>query len=196
MVGRLPEALSYFEREKRLDPIYERNYMAEGYSYFMAHKYSEAIGQYRKSLEIEPDPMAYFGLVLALAEKGDHAAAISEGEKATKLNDSPLLLTSLASAYATAGKRDDSRRLLRQLAEISKHQGPAPAWHVTNRYVCPYEVAGVYAQLGDNDRAFEWLDKAYQSRSCLYWLRQDPRLDSVHSDPRFQELLRKIQFPQ
>lgn len=87
-------------------------------------------------------------------------------------------------------------RVLR-LEEISRHQGPAPAWHGTlSRYVCPYEVAGVYAQLGDKDQAFEWLDKAYQSRSCLYWLRQDPRLASLHADPRFQALLTKMRFPQ
>jgi tetratricopeptide (TPR) repeat protein len=46
------------------------------------------------------------------------------------------------------------------------------------------------------DKAFEWLSKAYQSRSCLYWLRQDPRLDSLRSDHRFQELLTKMKFPQ
>ncbi len=198
MVGRHPEALPYFQKARRLDPLYERNYLAEGYTYFMAHKYDEAIEQYRKGFEIEPDPMTYFGLVLALAQKGDYATAISEAEKATKLNDSPLLLTSLASAYALAGRRAASNRVLRQLEEISKHQGPAPAWHVggLNRYVCPYEVAGVCAQLGDKDKAFEWLDKAYQSRSCLYWLRQDPRFDSIRSDPRFQELLTKMKFPQ
>jgi tetratricopeptide (TPR) repeat protein len=171
--------------------------MAEGFSYFMAHKYDEAIKQFRKSFEIEPDPMAYFGLVLALAEKGDYVAAISEGEKATKLNDSPLLMTSLASAYARAGRRADAHRILQRLEEISKHQGPAPAWHPTpTAYVCPYEVAGVYAQLDDKDQAFKWLNKAVRSRSCMYYLRQDPRLDSLHSDPRFQELLTKMKFPE
>ncbi len=196
IVGRQAEAPLYFEKARRLDPLYERNYLAEGYLYFMAHKYDEAIEQYRKGLEIEPDPMAYFGLVLALAEKGDYATAISEGEKATKLNDSPLLLTSLASAYARAGRRADSNRILRQLEEISKHQGPAPAWHGRpNLYVCPYEVAGVYAQLEDKDQAFKWLNKAFRSRSCMYYLRQDPRLDSLHSDPRFQELLTEMKFP-
>jgi serine/threonine protein kinase/tetratricopeptide (TPR) repeat protein len=195
MVGRHTEAVSYFEKARRLDPLYEQ----AGYSYFMAHKYDEAIEQYRKGFEIEPDRMMYFGLVLAIAQKGDYATAISEAEKATKLNDSPLLLTSLASAYALAGRRADSNRVLRQLEEISKHQGLAPAWHVggtLSRYVCPYEVAGVCAQLGEKDRAFEWLDKAYQSRSCLYWLRQDPRFDSIRSDPRFLELMAKIKFPQ
>jgi eukaryotic-like serine/threonine-protein kinase len=197
IVGRQREALPYFEQARRLDPLFERNYMAQGYSYFMAHKYDEAVEQYRKSLEIEPDPMAYFGLVLALAEKGDYATAISEGEKATKLNNSPLLLTSLASAYARAGRRADSNRILRQLEEMSKHQGPAPAWHSgPSPYVCPYEVAGVYAQLGNKDQAFKWLAKALRSRSCMYYLRQDPRLDSIHSDPRFQELLTRMNFPQ
>ena len=197
IVGRHSEALPYFAKARELDPLYERNYMAEGYSDFMAHKYDEAIEQYRKGFEIEPDPIAYFGLVLSLAQKGDYAAAISEAEKSTKLDDSPLLLTSLASAYAQAGRRADALRVLRQLEEISKHQGPAPAWHPTlSGYVCPYEVAGVHAQLGDKDRAFEWLNKAYRSRSCMYWLRQDPRFDSIRSDPRFQELLTRMKFPE
>jgi adenylate cyclase len=197
LVGRLPEAIPYFEKARTLDPLDPLTYRAEGYSYFMAHKYDEAIEQYRRGLELEPDQITYFGLVLALAEKGDYATAISEAEKATKVNDSPLLLTSLASAYARAGRRADSYRVLRQLEEISKLQGPAPAWHVQPaHYVCPYEVAGVCAQLGDKDKALKWLDKAYQSRSCLYWLRQDPRLDALHSDPRFKELLAKMNFPQ
>jgi tetratricopeptide (TPR) repeat protein len=162
----------------------------------MGRKYDEAVEEYRKSLEHEPDQITYFGLVLALAQKGEYAAAISDAEKATKVNDSPLLLTGLASAYALAGRRADSYRVLRQLEEISKRQGPAPAWHVQPaHYVCPYEVGGVCAQLGDKDKAFEWLGKAYQSRSCLYWLRQDPRLDSLRSDPRFQDLLRRMRFP-
>jgi serine/threonine protein kinase/tetratricopeptide (TPR) repeat protein len=197
IIGRHQEALPYFEKARKLDPLYERNYFAEGYTDFMAHKYDEAIEQYRKGFEMEPDPMAYFGLVLSLAQKGDYATAISEAEKSTKLNDSPLLLTSLASAYAQAGRRADANRILRQLEEISKQQGPAPAWHgILSGYVCPYEVAGVHAQLGDKDQAFKWLGKAYRSRSCMYWLRQDPRFDSIRSDPRFQDLIAKMKFPE
>jgi tetratricopeptide (TPR) repeat protein len=197
LLGRLPDALPYFEKARRLDPLFERNYLAEGYSYYMGHKYDESIERYRKALEIEPDPMMYFGLVLALAAKRDNTAAVSEGERAVKINDSPLLLTSLATAYAVAGRPADCRRILRRLEETSEHQGPAPPWHVggLSGYVCPYEVAGVYAQLADNDNAFKWLNKAYESRSCLYWLRQDPRLDPIRSDPRFQSLLTKLNFP-
>jgi tetratricopeptide (TPR) repeat protein len=197
IVGRHSESAPYFEKARKLDPLFQRNYLSDGYAYFMAHKYDQAIERCRKGLEIEPDPMLYFILVLALAEKGDYATAISEGEKVTKLNQSPLLLTSLASAYARSSRRVPAHRLLGQLEDMSKHQARAPAWHVgLNRYVCPYEVAGVYAQLGEKAKAFEWLDKAYQSRSCLYWLRQDPRLDSLHSDPRYISLLNELNFPQ
>jgi len=101
------------------------------------------------------------------------------------------------SAYAHGGRRAEAYDVLQRLGEIWKRQGTAPAWHAAGSpYVCPYEVAGVYAELGDKDRAFEWLDKAYRNRSCLYWLRQDPRFDSLRPDPRFQELLAKIHFPQ
>jgi serine/threonine-protein kinase len=196
MIGRHEEALPYFEKAHRLDPLFGESYRGEGYACFMAHKYDEAIVQYQKALDLEPDAITYFGLVLARAEKADYGTAISEAEKATKLNDSPLLLTSLASAYARAGRRADANRVLRRLEEIWKRQGTAPAWHAAGSpYVCPYEVAGVYAQLGDKDRAFAWLEKAYRNRSCLYWLRQDPRFESIHSDPRFQELLAKVNFP-
>jgi tetratricopeptide (TPR) repeat protein len=157
----------------------------------------DAIVQYRKALELEPDAITYFGLVLARAEEGDYVTAISEAERAKKVNNSPLLLTSLASAYAHAGRRDDANRVLRGLEEPWERQGGGAGRHTARSpYVCPYEVAGVYAQLGDKERALDWLDKAYRNRSCLYWIRQDPRFDSIRSDPRFQELLAKMNFPQ
>jgi eukaryotic-like serine/threonine-protein kinase len=197
MIGRPADALPYFEEAHKLDPVFGESYRGEGYACFMAHKYDDAIVQYRKALDLEPDAITYFGLVLARAEKGDYATAISEAERATKLNNSPLLLTSLASAYARAGRRADASRVLRRLGEMWDLKGEAPAWHnAGSLYVCPYEVAGVYAQLGENDQALDWLDKAYRNRSCLYWIRQDPRFDSIRSDPRFQQLLAKMNFPQ
>ena len=59
----------------------------------------------------------------------------------------------------------------------------------------PHEVAGVHALLGDKEQAFEWLEKAYQGRSCAYWLKQDPRLDSLRDDARFRDLMRRMNFP-
>jgi tetratricopeptide (TPR) repeat protein len=65
------DALPYFHRAHRLDPLFDESYRGEGYSCFMAHKYDEAIVQYQKALELEPDAITYFGLVLARAENGD-----------------------------------------------------------------------------------------------------------------------------
>jgi eukaryotic-like serine/threonine-protein kinase len=196
-VGRHAEAAPYFREAHRLDPLRSWTYQGEGYADFMAHRYDDAVEQHRKGLEIEPDPMAYFGFALALVEKGDYATAISEAEKASRSNDSPLLLTSLATVYAIAGRRTEARRLLGRIEEMSKHEGPAPPWHgrAPAPYVCPYEVAGVHAVLGDKDQALDWLQKAYRGRSCVYWMRQDPRLDSLRSDPRFQELMHRMNFP-
>jgi serine/threonine protein kinase len=196
-VGRYPEALPYFQEARRLDPLGSWNYLGEGYADLMSRRYDEAIEQYRKGLEIEPDSIASFGLVLTLAEKGDSATAIAEAEKASHETNSPLVLTGLATAYALAGRRADSRRLLGRIEAMSKRQGPVPPWHAKRPtpYVCPYEVAGVHALLGDKDQALVWLEKAYEGRSCVYWMRQDPRLDSLRSDPRFRDLMRRMNFP-
>jgi tetratricopeptide (TPR) repeat protein len=86
----------------------------------MPHKYDEAIVQYQRALELEPDAITYFELVLARAEGGDSATAISDAEKATKVDNSPLLLTSLASMYARAGRRADANRVLRRLGDLGE----------------------------------------------------------------------------
>ncbi len=92
----------------------------------------------------------------------------------------------LAHAYAAAGQEAAAREVLDRLLARAKSQ-----------YVSPYEIAVIYAGLGDRDRAFEWLDKAFEDRSSLlvYW-RMDPRIWSLRSDPRFPALLRRMNFPQ
>ncbi len=92
----------------------------------------------------------------------------------------------LAHAYAAAGQAAAAREVLDRLLARSKAE-----------YVSPYEIAVVYAGLGDRDRAFQWLDKALDDRSSLlvYW-RMDPRIWSLRSDPRVPALLRRMNFPQ
>jgi tetratricopeptide (TPR) repeat protein len=93
----------------------------------------------------------------------------------------------LAHAYATMGKRAEAEKILGELLQQSK---------VT--YVSPYMIAVIYSGLGQNDKAFEFLEKAYQERSpdIAYFLKADLRLDSLRQDPRFQDLLRRAAFPQ
>ena len=85
-----------------------------------------------------------------------------------------------------AGNRGEAQAVLEELTEQSKQ-----------RYVPSYYLALTYAGLGERDRAFEWLDKAYQEGSTLLaYLKMDPRLASLHPDPRFADLMRRVGLPQ
>ena len=91
----------------------------------------------------------------------------------------------MAHTYAVSGNRREALRSLSRLRHIS-----------TERYVSPYEFARVYAGLGDKDQAILWLQKAYAEHAVyLVWLKVDPKLDNLRDDPRFQDLLRRMNFP-
>jgi Tol biopolymer transport system component len=91
----------------------------------------------------------------------------------------------LARTYALSGRKSEALTLLDELNELS-----------TQHYVSSYRIAAVYAALGDKDRAFKWLDHAYEARDgWLIWLAVDPVVDSLRSDERFTELLRRIGLP-
>jgi hypothetical protein len=85
---------------------------------------------------------------------------------------------------AITGRRAEAEKLLTKLSELS-----------VSRYVCPYEIATAHAAMGRHDDAIKWLRKGVDERSvCMPDMKIDPRLDSLHSDPRFQQLLRDVGF--
>jgi hypothetical protein len=91
-------------------------------------------------------------------------------------------LATTGSVLAAAGQRLQAQQLLRDLQAT-----------MNRRFVCPYEIATTYLALGDRDEAFKWLQKAYEAHSiCMVWLKADPRLDLIRSDPRFRVLLRQV----
>ena len=90
-------------------------------------------------------------------------------------------LASLGRGFALSGQTAKARQVLDQLKKMS-----------AKIHVTPYNVASIYAALGDKDAAFAQLEKAYQERSFyLMWLGIDPQLDNLRPDPRFQDLLRR-----
>jgi Flp pilus assembly protein TadD len=110
------------------------------------------------------------------------AEAIASLERAAELSKSPSFVGRLASAYATSGNTAQARKLLRELMDLQKQ-----------RYVSPAALAQLYIGLGEKDRAFEWLEKAYQERSnFMAYLGVNPVVDPLRPDPRFQDLLRRI----
>jgi TolB-like protein/Tfp pilus assembly protein PilF len=186
-MGRYEEGYTELKRAIRLDPHFSNIYFALGFVYWYARRYDQAIAEFEKALELDPNtPHAHWGLGSAYLCKSLHQRAIAAHRKAVELSwDAPIAVVSLGEAYAAAGQSDDAYKILEQLKEVSKQ-----------RYVLPYFVGRIYAALGKKDEALHWLETAYQERDAwIVFLKMDPRLDDLRSDPRFQDLLRRMNFP-
>jgi len=180
------EAAKHIERAERLDPLSLLVLTDAAWVFYCARDYDRAIEASRKAVDLDQRFWpAYTYLGLGYEKKGRFAEAIAALEKARELDDNPTILEMLGGAYAASGRRDDARKVLGQLTERSK-----------KGYVCPYEVATVYVGLGEKDSALQWLEKAEEDKAdCVPWMRPDPKLDPLRSDPRFRALLRRVGFP-
>ena len=182
-MGRHAEAMEEMRRAQRLDPlspIIEGNI---GNHLYYTRRYDQAIKHFRKMLEMEPD---FYGthsnLGGAYEQKGMYEEAISEFEKALALDDNLSTRAWLGHAYAIAGKTAAAHEVINDLKERAE-----------SRYISPYDIAMIYVGLGEREQAFAWLDRAYEDRSdSLVWLKIDPRLDSIRSDPRLIDLTERV----
>lgn len=117
---------------------------------------------------------------------GFNDEAIAEYQKAITLTNDSYDVIGLARANARSGRRGEAQRLLAQIAESSKH-----------KYYSPAIIGMTYVAPGDKEKAFEYLDEAYQQRDWgLLNLKSSPMFDSLRSDPRFADLLKRMNFPQ
>src|SRR5262249_50239374 len=115
---------------------------------------------------------------------GRFAEAIAAFEKAAALSRTSGALGFLGMCYGLAGRKAEANHILNELLELNR-----------SRYVSPPAVANVYIGLGDKDQAFFWLEKGYQERSYyLAYLNVFPEDDSLRSDPRFDDLLRRMRL--
>ncbi|HYI94378.1 MAG TPA: tetratricopeptide repeat protein [Bryobacteraceae bacterium] len=183
-LGRFEEAQVALRRPLAADPTNDFNLMELGLSQYFSRQYEQAVEQCRRSIAL--DPTLYWShMVLGWAhiQRKDFPAAIVALNRANSLSDSPQVKASLAHAYALAGRRAESQTLLSLLEETS-----------SRRYVSPYDVATVYAGLGETEQALVWLEKACDDRSgwLALWVKVDPKFDSLRSSPRFQNLLRRV----
>jgi TolB-like protein/Tfp pilus assembly protein PilF len=187
MTGRPKEAVAQIQRAQQLDPVNPWITADVQLPYFLARQYDESIAAGRKAVDMFPNLfVAHMGLGGALFEKGDVAAGIQELEKAQTLEPTPLVLGNLAYAYGKVGRKADARKLLADLADQSR-----------TRYVASYWSAVIHAGMNEKDDAFAWLEKAYEERSWwLVWTKTDPKVDTLRSDSRFTDLMRRVGFPQ
>jgi eukaryotic-like serine/threonine-protein kinase len=187
--GRRDEALAESKSMANLDPASRNRTAVESGVYYHQRDYKALVEASRRFVSVNPDgwPGHYF-LAVGYDGLGQELDAVPEYQKAVDLSLGDTdTIAGLAHAYAAMGKRAEAEKILNDLLRQSK----------TN-YVSHYMIATVYAGLGDKDRAFEFLEKAYQEKSpdIPYFLKADLRLDTLRSDPRFQELVRRMNFPQ
>jgi serine/threonine-protein kinase len=181
--GRMDEAIAEIRRAQELDPRSVPLKANTALLFYFSGRYDEALEQLFEVRKLDPNlPLVHWGIGLTYEQKGQQEQAIEALRKATSLSKSLNMQSSLGHAYARFGKRAEAQAILDMLRERSKES-----------YVPSYFSALIYSGLGDKDRAFEWLERAFQERSTvLAYLRLDPRLAPLRSDPRFAELLRRI----
>ena len=186
VMGRYEEAYPELQRALRLDPLSSIINAFVGWVYLYGRRYDQAIEQFRKTLELDPSSgPAQAGLGWAHSRKSQHEPAISALRKACDLWPGSSPIGMLGEAYAVAGRCDEAQRVLEQLDQLSKQ-----------RYVTPYVVGRIYATLGQKNEAFHWLETAYQQRAeWMVLLKVDACFDDLRPDPRFQDLMRRMNFP-
>lgn len=190
--GRLDEAISEMKRARELDPLSPNSQNALGAAFYWAGRYDEALQQSREA----PDPDAnswprHWRMAAIYERKRMQKEAIAELLTALRLTGKKELALSVERKYLSSGYAEAKKTFL--LGDIKELQnrtknGRLPASSVV--------IAADYALLGEKDRAFEWLDKAFrEGEAALFLVRVDDRFEALRSDPRFQDLLRRLGVP-
>lgn len=179
-MGRHDEALDVIKRAQDLDPLSLIINAALGRLLHFAGHYDQAIQQYRKTLELDPNfGEARFDLGMTYLDRSQLDEAIAQFEEAIRLSGPRgTIVGTLGYAYALAGREEEARKILDELS-----------WPA-------FEVALIHLALGQTDQAFAWLEKAYQERDgAMAYLKIEPTLRTLRTDPRFQDLIKRVGLP-
>ncbi|MCY7348979.1 MAG: protein kinase [Pyrinomonadaceae bacterium] len=183
--GRFDEAVAESKLAQQLDPLSLIINADLGTTLLFARRTDEAVEQLQKTIEMDDNfYYAHVYLCRAYLMQNDFSAAIAECQKAQSLSDDPRPLIYLARIYAKLGKKEKAFKLLDQLKNTAKQ-----------KYISSYFFALVYAGLEENDKAFEHLEKAFQDREGrMTLLKVDPLMDELHTDPRFEDISKRIRL--
>ncbi len=188
VLGRHAEAISEIQIAERLDPVSAVIQSDFGRVLYRARKYEEAEPHFKRALDLDPLNYAVYGRLSDLyAEMGRYTDALTNMDKAEAIRDgsSKRYIAPRAGVYARMGRRDEALRLLKDLQRTTE---PArfPKIH----------AAAAWAALGNKDEAFRLLFSAVEERGqALFIIKEDPPFDSLHADSRWQEMLRRMNFP-
>ena len=185
-IGRRAEALAELTKIDQLDYGFSAGH-TESATYYELQDYPNLIESSRRGLLLDPnDWFQHFNLGVGYEGTGKVQEAISEYQKAIEISGNSRSAVALAHAYSAAGKKAEAEKILHDLERKSKETSASP-----------YTMATIYAGLGENDKAFEFLEKAYSQKSLdlSSFLKSDLLLDDLRPDPRFQSLLRRMSLP-
>jgi len=182
-MGRMDEAMREIKRAQELDPLALIVNVNAGWIFYHARQYDQSIEQMRKSLDMDPNfARAHWAISEPLEQQQKYEEAIAELQKARQLDETPIMLALLGHVYAASGRRSEAQKIIDELNTLSKRM-----------YVDPYFLAEIHTALGERDRAIQELERAYDEHSSwLLWLKVEPKFDSLRSDPRFANLVRRI----
>ncbi len=183
-MGRLEESIAEAKRARELDPLSPIVNTWLGLRFYFARQQDLALEQYGTTADVNPSFVpVYWHRGWLYEGMGRYADALADYQEAVSLSgDSPLYVASLAQAYALTGDTEQAEKLLQELKVLSNQA-----------YVPAYQIAATHLRLGETDLAFEWFEKAYQERSPrLAYINVEPRLDPLRDDPRFQDLLLRM----
>ena len=189
-LGRSGEAIAEMKRALELDPLSGIYNTVLGLSYYYARQYDQALQQFNKTLTLDPDFfIAPFHLAWLYSQLGQYPEAITELTKGRLL------------------RGDDHAKVAADEMALRKAvaaQGAAGFWHEIRKWnegdypnVGEFDVPQAYARLGEKEQAMVSLERNFEKRAPLVTLlKVDPALDTLHSDPRFEDLLRRMNLPQ
>jgi TolB-like protein/Flp pilus assembly protein TadD len=178
-LGRNDEAIRESQIALRLDPVSSRTQSALGRILYRARRYKEALPHLERAFELDPRSVeANYRLGDVYAQMGRYDEAIAAFEKIREvMPEGGWFQAGIARVYALRGRQHEARQM------------------ISGVKAAPYAIAGVYAALGDKDEAFRILEKAIGERQFIAPLKVEPPLENLHSDPRWQALLHRMNFP-
>jgi len=188
MSGSHEEAFAEVNLAASLDPLAPNTSRWVGQDLFYARRYDQAVRQLQKTVEMYPEflpPSVQLGK--AYAQLGRYEEALAEAGKGKQLPEFDPFYGTIGWIYARAGRKAEAQSLLRRLQELSRQ-----------RYIDPTSIATIYIGLGQKEEALTWLERAYEQRGSylILYLKVDPVWDPLRDDPRFQALLRRMNFPE
>jgi TolB-like protein/Tfp pilus assembly protein PilF len=184
-MGRADEAIATARNAQEMDPVNPLLSASLGMILYLARRYDESVAELCRALEVDPGHfLLHFRLGLVYLQKG-MLQAVDEMGRAVELSGrSTETLIGLAEAHGAVGDKATMKTIMKELVQ-----------HSEERYFSPYDVARAYGSLKDEEQTFFWLEKAYDEHNPdLIELKMEPSFDSVRSDARFVQLLRRVGF--